>query len=483
MAYCVTVLPENIHITAQPGENLLSCLRRGGVFTDAPCGGQGRCGKCRVILNGAEVLACQTAMDRDMTLTLPSSAAQILTAGSDPAPYGPVRPGWALAFDIGTTTVVGFLLRDGQEMACESRSNPQIAFGADVITRIGCAQKGNAKALTAAIRDCLEEMTHALCRKATIHPHQIATISFVGNPAMQQLFLGMDVENLAKLPFAPVLTKAKILPAKEYLPCWENAGLLIVPDISGFVGADTVGCVLSSRMYHQEEMTLLVDIGTNGEMVLGNQDRLLACSTAAGPALEGANIRCGMRGKAGAIDHVWPEPEGFGFSVIGGGAPQGICGSGLIDAAAGALEKGLLNRRGKVLTPDRCIHIAPNISLTQEDIRQLQLAKGAIRAGIELLARQMGIDIAQIDRVYWAGAFGSFMDAASACRIGLLPPQLAGKITALGNAAGSGAKRLATEENALAQAQKIAEKVEFIELATLPDFPRTFAKQMEFETK
>ena len=481
MAYCITVLPQKVNISAEQGENLLSCLRRGGIFPDAPCGGHGTCGKCRVILEGREVLACQTAVEGNMTVRIPSpQPLQILTTGIH-AVADSVKPGWALAFDIGTTTVVGFVLHNGAEMACQSRSNPQAAFGADVVSRISHAISGHAAALTVCIRQCLEEIALSLCREAGISPDEVESVCFVGNPAMQQLFLGLNVENLAKIPFAPVLTEAMCVPAQPHLPCCKNAQLLIVPDVSGFVGADTAACVLACGMAESEELTLLVDIGTNGEMVLGNRHRLLACSTAAGPALEGANIRYGMRGQKGAIDHVHLENGEFSCSVIGGEKAIGICGSGLIDAVAAALEAGLLNRRGRIQNDARCIELTDGIFLSQEDIRQLQLAKGANRAGIELLTQQMGVAVENIERVYLAGAFGSFMDAGSACRIGLLPPSLKEKITAIGNAAGSGAKILAASENAPELAQKLVDKLEFLELATLPEFPKMFAKQMGFE--
>lgn len=482
MSYRVTVLPQQVNITAEAGENLLSCLRRAGLAPDAPCGGEGRCGKCRVVIDGKEALSCRTVIDRDMTVTLPAAQPpQILTGSSLPASPGPVRAGWQLAFDIGTTTVVGYLLQNGRELGCESRTNPQAAFGADVVTRIGHALNGHMDALTGCIRQCLEDITRSLCGTAGIDPAQIGVVSLVGNPAMQQLFLGICPENLTKIPYAPALTQAQTVRAREHLPCCGNAQLLIVPDISGFVGADTVACVLAAGMHQQEEMTLLVDIGTNGEMVLGNRHRMVSCSTAAGPALEGANVRFGMRAQAGAIDHVWLKNGRICCSVIGGGEARGICGSGLIDAVAAALEAGWLNSRGRVQNESRQIDLTDHVFLTQEDIRQLQLAKGAIRAGIELLAQQMDISMGQIQRVYLAGAFGTYMDAKSACRIGLLPPALSEKTTAVGNAAGSGARILAAEDDALACTQRLVEKIEAVDLAQLPQFPKTFAKQMGFD--
>ena len=478
MDFCVTVLPEKVKITVPADTNLLDALRNAGLAPDAPCGGRGTCGKCRVMVGGEEILACQTNVDRDMTVQLPMEAkAAILTDGLA-VQFG--GTGYSLAFDIGTTTVVGFLLDGGKELACESARNPQAAYGADVVSRIQYALKTDGAVLTKVIRICLTELTETLCRKAGVETSQIRTVSIVGNPAMQQLFLGIAPTNLAKIPFAPVLTEGKWVKASKYLPVLENAELLIVPDISGFVGADTVACMLATRLDAQENWTLLVDIGTNGEMVLGNRNRLVACSTAAGPALEGANIGCGMRGQAGAIDHVRLENGEMECTVIGGGKATGICGSGLIDAAAAALELGLINARGRVQTENRNIPLTDGIVLTQDDIRQLQLAKGAIAAGIRLMAEHLEIELEAIRKVYLAGAFGTFMDPESACRIGLLPQELAGKIQAIGNAAGSGAKMLACNPSALEYAQTLVEKTEFLELASVEDFQFAFAENMRF---
>ena len=212
---------------------------------------------------------------------------------------------------------------------------------------------------------------------------------------------------------------------------------------------------------------------------------MTACSTAAGPALEGAKIRFGMRGAPGAIDHVWVEDGKIRCSVIGGGEAKGICGSGLIDAVASLLELGLLNARGRLLADEeadgeRIARLTDTVYITQNDIREVQMAKGAIAAGISLMARELGIEISQIDKVLLAGAFGSFLKPESACRIGLLPDELLKKITAVGNAAGSGAKMMACSKDEFARTDELISHIEFIELASLPDFQREFAKNMRF---
>ena len=438
----------------------------------------------RVTVDGQEALACRTAVSRDMTVTLPRHASQqILTEGIATMPTGSVLPeDYALAFDIGTTSVVCFLLdgKTGGELAKSSMLNPQTVFGADVISRIQAAMRGELQQETTVIRDGMTSLIRQVCETACIDPAQIGVVSVVGNPAMQQLFLGINPENLAGVPFAPVLTAAKYVSCKEILPICPNAQLLIVPDISGYIGADTMGCVLSTELYKKEEITLMVDIGTNGEMVLGNKDRMIACSTAAGPALEGANIQFGMRGTDGAIDHIWLENGEVRCSVIGGGKPKGICGSGLIDGIAVGLDIGLLNKRGRILNEHHSFRLTEDIYLTQDDIRQVQLAKGAIYAGIDLMAKQLGLEVEEIQRVQLAGAFGNYLNPRSACRIGLLPEELQDRIEPIGNAAGSGAKMMACDRKLLPLTQELIHKIEFLELASLPEFSRTFAKSMNF---
>lgn len=484
MEYRITVLPEKMILSGKNGEILLPLLRSAGLFPEAPCGGEGHCGKCRVLVDGQEVLACQTVVDRDMTVLLPENGAQtVLTETfSCRKTNSAMQSGYLLAIDIGTTTVAGYLLdgRTGEELAVASRHNSQAAFGADVITRIRHGIRGCGEELTGRIRNCLKEMTLELCSRAEISSDDISLVCAVGNPAMQQFLLGISMENLAKVPFAPVLTQLKMIPAGDILPAWKQGDFLVIPDMAGFLGADTVAGVLETGMLDRKETTLLVDIGTNGEMVLGNSHRLIACSAAAGPALEGAGIQFGMRGQTGAIDHVRLENGQVRCSVIGGGAARGICGSGLIDAVAVALEQGLLNERGKILTVDQVVRLTDGIYLTQEDIRQVQLAKGAIAAGIQLMTNCMGISFSDISQVYLAGAFGTYMDPKSACRIGLLPKELEDRITAVGNAAGSGVKHLVCNPEIRQQAQEIVSMTEILELSELPEFPRCFAKNMRF---
>jgi len=482
----VTFLDRGKPIQVESDCTVLCAAQQLGLELAAPCGGNGTCGKCRVKIDGKEVLACRTQVTGDMTVQLPGrTETNILTFGqTTDLVVDPIQPGYLLAFDIGTTTVVCYLLSpDGRELAVESMLNPQASYGADVISRIQCALTGAEDSLTQAIRGGMSQLIAKCCDTAGIGASEIAVISVVGNPCMQQLFLGISPANLATVPFEPVLISAATEPAETVFPECGNAVLLTVPDISGYVGADTVACVLASKLYEAEQTTLMVDIGTNGEMVLSHKGWMAACSTAAGPALEGANITCGMRGSIGAIDHVWVENGQFRCSVIGNTEPAGICGSGIIDAIAVALEQKLVNQRGRIQTTgerdgQRILVLSDSVYLTQTDIRQIQMAKGAIAAGIHLLCAHLGITPAEIQNVILAGAFGSFLNPENACRIELLPKELSGRITVAGNLAGVGAKMMAMSQAQFALAEELCKRIAFLELADLPAFEKTFAQYM-----
>lgn len=477
MAYCVTVLPENKKLTAENGDILLTLLRSAGLSPEAPCGGNGRCGKCKVLVDGREVLACQSAIDRDMVVTVsPKKTGIFLSNGICAELSG--NCGTALAVDIGTTTVVAYLIENGKVLAVESRKNPQAVFGADVVSRIQYALSGKSIELTDAIRQCVDAMTKDLLRKTG--KVTLERVCVVGNPAMQQLFMGISVKNLTKIPFTPLLKETKISDGGQYVPSWAGAKFLTVPDIAGYIGADTVACVLATGMDKGDKLTLLVDIGTNGEMVLGNKNGLVACATAAGPALEGAGISCGMQAAAGAIDRV---DQDFSCHIIGEGSAVGICGSGLVDAIAVALSRGWINERGRILNDSHTVALTDGVILTQEDIRQLQQAKGAIAAGIVLMTEHLGVSFSDIDTVYLAGAFGTYLDAGSACRIGLIPRELEAKIKPIGNAAGSGAMQIVCSDRAFAHTNAIVSAVNALELAILPDWARCFAQCMRFDNE
>lgn len=481
---------------AAAGQTVLEALRAAGFHPDAPCGGKGKCGKCKVLIDGQEQLSCQTVVDRDMTVVLPEAAdGRILTAGRGIHVQPDGDHDYALAIDIGTTTVVAFLLdgHSGALLSTASMLNPQTSFGADVISRIQYVMDTGSSDLKDCIRAALAELTHETAARAGIAPEKITVAAIVGNTAMHHLLLGIDPKPLTIPPYMPAVSHAITCPPEGLLPIAPDGEVRVLPNIAGFVGADTVGCLLSTEFDRLEKLTLMIDIGTNGEMVLGNRRRRIACSTAAGPAFEGAKIFCGMRGAEGAIDHVRVENGQPVCSVIGGGTAAGICGSGLLDAVRTLLELEFVTPSGRMddsmgdpalwTTADGCkaLRLSGDVVLTQKDVREVQLAKGAIRAGIELMARQYGVRTDEIETVYLAGAFGNYLDPASACAIGMIPPCLLEKIVPIGNAAGDGAKMAALSKEDMARGCRMAEETEFLELASLPEFQDCYVDCLSFE--
>ena len=481
--YSVRVLPDQVTCHAQEGQTLLEVLRSAGLQPEAPCGGKGTCGKCRVLVDGAEVLSCRTVVDRDMTVELPQKHdAVILTAGLAVEAKADGLHEFVLAFDIGTTTVVAYLLdgRTGGLLAQASCLNPQGTWGADVISRVQYVLTEHSTALRDAIREAMADLTRQAARKAGISPQRIGLAAVVGNTAMHHLLLGIDPKPLITPPYMPSVYEAMELPAEGFLPIDPRGTVRVLPNIAGFVGADTVGCLAATRFDRREKLTLMIDIGTNGEMVLGDRNRRLACSTAAGPAFEGAKISCGMRGAAGAVDHVKLEHGALRWHVIGGGEAVGLCGSGLLDMVACLLETGEILESGRM--PEKEYRLGDTgVVLTQKDVREVQLAKGAIRAGIELMCENLGVGVADIDTVFLAGAFGNYLDPASACRIGMIPPVLADRIVPIGNAAGEGARLCAQSAAEFEYSKTLARDTAFLELASMRQFQDRFIGCLNFE--
>ncbi|NLP36153.1 MAG: DUF4445 domain-containing protein, partial [Firmicutes bacterium] len=377
-----------------------------------------------------------------------------------------------MAFDIGTTTIAGYLmdLYTGKELSVASTLNPQTQFGADVISRITHANQdpNGLKELHRVVTRAVNDLIGEAVKKAGVSRDDVYAVSIVGNTCMHHLFIGVNPRDVALAPYVPVITDPLVIdPADLNLVINPAGKVFVLPNIAGFVGADTVGVLLATGLDQSEEIKLIVDIGTNGEMALGNKDKILACSTAAGPAFEGAQISCGMRGASGAIDHVTFEDE-FSFSVIDDVAPLGICGSALLDTVAGLLEMGLIDARGRLKKPEEVTHplgqklkdrlveingspaflLAGEVNskenrpiyVSQKDIRELQLAKGAIATGIRILMQNYGLEVEDITEVQLAGAFGNYLNPHSACAIGLIPRELEDRITMVGNAAGLGSQ-------------------------------------------
>ena len=419
-------------------------------------------------------------------------------------------PSFALAYDLGTTTLAAALLdlSDGSEKAVVSRMNPQTALGDDVISRISHAvqQPEGLRDLRDAVTAAVGEMARELCRMAGVDSASVHTAAFSGNTTMEHLLCGIDPAPLSMVPFVPVFGRGLSVPAAELgLAIHPEARAHVFPVIGGFVGGDTVAGLLATALPERAGATLFVDVGTNGEIVLSHGGRLWAASTAAGPAFEGARISCGMRAAAGAIEKVVIDGR-VRFGVIGGGAPAGLCGSGLIDLCGQLLKCGAIGCDGRFADPENMPASVPpdvsarfrrdaeggvefvlsddgtrRVSLTGRDVRELQLAAGAIRAGIAILLRQAGLEIGQVDHVLVAGGFGSFIRRDNAQRIGLLPPELPhDRIVYIGNASLAGAKWVALSRRARARAEVVARLARHVELSNDPDFAMEFAMAMYF---
>lgn len=470
--YQVTFLPTGAAVLVEAGTTLLQAEIQAGLTPYAPCGGKGTCGKCKVTTQaGVSIPACQTIVDRDMAVTLPGQEqAHILTESLnvDVTPDG--TDDYVLAIDIGTTTVVAYLLsgKTGEKCAQKSMLNPQGKYGADVISRIQFALDGGQEEMALCIRQALKELTEQVCDAAKIPPEKITRCAIVGNTAMHHLILKIDPRPLVTPPYMPKEREAQVRGIAR-----------ILPNIAGFVGGDTVGCLVATRFDRRKEKTLLIDIGTNGEMVLTDGSRFVACSTAAGPAFEGAKISCGMRGETGAVDHVFLKNGEISYHVIGNAAPKGLCGSGLLDLVAVLLDKGIIDEMGAL--EGGTFPLCPGVTLTQKDVREVQLAKAAIRAGIQLMAEHLNIPVADIQAVLLAGAFGNYLNPASACRIGMIPPVLEKCIQPIGNAAGAGAQLCALSQREFDYASHLAGSAEFLELAGLPGFQDRYVDCLTFE--
>ena len=470
MKHTVVFLPAGACAVVETGATIMDAMIAAGLAPDAPCGGKGTCGKCRVTVKDQQVLACQTPVKEELTVyTTQTGTAKILMSGTGVEVTADGKDAYVLAFDIGTTTVVAYLLdgKTGALVAQGSCMNPQSQFGADVISRIDhVLQEGSAE-MTGCIRSAMKGLAQEVARSAGVELSQIGTAAIVGNTAMHHLLLDIDPRPLVTPPYMPAEFAAQ-----------ERGIARIAPNIAGFVGGDTVGCMVSTRFDQLEELSLLIDIGTNGEMVLGDKNRRIACSTAAGPAFEGAKISCGMRGAVGAVDHVTLQDGKLSYHVIGDEEPQGLCGSGLLDLVSVLLQLGVIDESGCM--DDGEFTLCENVTLTQKDVREVQLAKAAIRAGIELLSEKMGTEVSDIRKVFLAGAFGNYMDPASACKIGMIPPVLQDRIVAIGNAAGEGAKLCALRQAEFEYSKKLASETEFLELASLAQFQDCYVDALEF---
>lgn len=420
---------------------------------------------------------------------------------------------YGVAFDIGTTTVAGMLadLNKGRVIAAAAETNPQASFGADVISRIKAAgtEEGLYK-LSAVIRECLNGLISRMCRTAGIANRDVYLVTVAGNSTMEHLLMGVSPASLTQSPYVPVFNYLPQFPP-GILGLDINSGgrIILLPNIASFVGADTVAAVIATDQDLTDKMTLLIDLGTNGELVLGNKDKMVVCSTAAGPAFEGAQLSCGMRATAGAIDNISIDGDIY-LTTIEKEQAKGICGSGIIKAIAELLKAGIITASGKFVADDKAVkfpHLLKerlrekngqkefilvfaeesgtgmDISITQGDIREIQLVKSSICTGAQILMESFGVTSGQVDQVLIAGAFGNYIDIDSALAIGLLPRIDRRKIHPVGNAAGAGAVKALMSQSHLRRCYKVSGQAAFIELANHQEFQKRFIKNLSFPSE
>jgi len=443
-----------------------------------------------------------------------SGTAQRKTGRPDfPADFIPAkrRKGYGLAFDIGTTTVAGMLwdFCEGREKAALAKTNPQNVSGLDVISRIAFIDRDrkNLALMRKIILDCMNEITAELCASAGVSPKAVTRVVVCGNTTMSHIFSGHDPGSLARAPFAPAYTGTLDTDGKNSgLDAADDAAVTLLPNIAGHVGGDIVAGMIASRLPEQKQLTLFADIGTNGEIALADGGRILVCSAAAGPAFEGAAIYQGMRAAPGAIERLRIENDEVLFRTIDDIPPAGICGSGLIDAVAEMLKAGLIDRTGRLISSEdfgkthggsvlrerlrtgasgnEFVLVSraegEDIVITQKDIREVQLAKGAVAAGISVMLDMTGHKAEEIEKIIVAGAFGNFINMESAVTIGLLPDVGMEKISSAGNTAGTGALMILADPAEEAKARKIPGKAEHVELAECSGFQKRFIRSMSF---
>jgi uncharacterized 2Fe-2S/4Fe-4S cluster protein (DUF4445 family) len=543
--FTVRFLPEDRTVDLDAPTDVFCAAAACGILLEQPCGGMTRCGRCRVrivggaaapsdadreVLDPAELadgwrLACALTVNRQATIEVPEGAGAFAPKGfgaaarpaADRVPAVAPATGFGgphvgLAVDIGTTTLAAALvdLGTGNDIAAGSCLNPQAKFGADVMSRIHAAGGGEAARLSilAAARSGLAALVGELLREAGVAGRDVAAAVVVGNPTMLHLWYGEDPSSLGVAPYLGRWTAALHIEARRVgLPIEPASPVYVLPAVRSHVGADAVAASVAVGLDRGDAPALLIDLGTNSEIVLGIGARVFAASTAAGPAFECGGISCGMRAADGAIDSLHLDPNGhWSLHVIGGGPPRGVCGSGLLDAVAELVRVGVIEPGGCMRGADQARGVVPEplvarlksadgrrrttlveagpenreISLRAADVRQLQLAIAAVRAGIEVLCAEAGLASEALQTVFVAGTFGQFVRKASLLRLGLLPPVGPERVRAVGNAAGAGAVLALLDQRVRDRAERLAASATYVELAGRIDYQDELARCLRF---
>lgn len=491
MKHTVTILPHNFIFSVPHGANLLTALTQNGFFIPAACGGRGSCGKCAVKCRMADaegyqtVLSCHTSVTADLTVLLDVDSESGLWKVSSLSSCASRKAGMIL--DIGTTTLAACLVdkTTGETLAKASALNPQGAFGADVISRISAFGEGKGEEMRAAV----VEATNRLIAQFSRTGAQIGELFVVGNSTMLHLFVGIDPTGIGSYPFTPAFVETKYFEGSKI--GIDAPRVRLLPSISAYLGSDVSAGILACGMDKANQTQLFMDLGTNGEIVLSHEGKLYAASTAAGPALEGANLSCGIGGVAGAIDRVWCEDGQLRFTTVENVPARGICGSGLIDLLALLLDENILDETGAwseecdsplyhYLEND-CFYLTPEVYLSQDDVRQFQLAKAAIAAGVAALLAHCGVTPDKVERVFLAGGLGYYMSPTNASRTGLLSPTLLSRTQIVGNTALAGARLCLLNEEKQTEIDALCKETETVELSFSSVFSQAYIENMGFE--
>lgn len=533
----IQITPSGKRISCEEGSNLLQALLEAGVFVDNPCGGKGICGKCKVrVLSGGDGnispvteterkhlseeeladgirLSCLAGVYGQVEIGLLEKERKhkVLTKGYVPDFDREFRDeGYGIAVDIGTTTVVVSLvnLANGEEIADASMINAQKHYGLDVLTRITYEYEhpdDGAQKLKEAIVNSLNSMIDEVCLEAGISSDLIREIDVAANCTMMHMLLGVDARSIGRAPYKPQFLEARCMKAAEIsLTAGRGANLYCLPHVSAYIGADIVAGAYVCNLQKEKGNVLFIDIGTNGEIVLASGGRLLCCSCAAGPALEGMNISCGMRAAEGAIEDITIKESGVEYAVIGQKSAEteaaGLCGSGILSAVKELLRTGMVKKTGVFVKKEKLaeedyryplirvngtkrefvISSEPEIIVTQDDVRQVQLAKGAILSGITALLRKAEIAVEDLDKVMVAGQFGAHLPAESLIRTGILPAISADKLEYVGNSSKTGAYMTLMSRKVKGQMEELAASMEYMELAETEGYDRLFSDCMMF---
>ena len=496
--YQITVLPSNQILEADAGCVLLDVLAKNGYFLPAACGGKGTCGKCRVRLiegsfegvtpnENGEILSCRAYVTGDACVEVEvalKGEAECLENGEKQHHVG---ANLGAVLDIGTTTLAAALVdtETGTVLRTASCLNPQGVCGADVLSRIAAFGEGKGELMQSLLLDAIRGMLAELEDGKTLD-----TLTVAANTTMLHLLVGEDPTTIGAYPFTPRFVEAREYSGEAFgLPV---RSVYLLPSVSAYIGADVVAGAIACEMDTSDKTTLLVDVGTNGEILLSHKGRLYAASAAAGPALEGACIECGMGGTMGAVNRVDAQNGSLSFDTVGGEDAKGICGCGLIDLVACLVREGVIDESGAWSEDEECdsplmryrrddrFEVCHGVYLSQKDIRQFQLAKAAISAAIEALLSECGVDRGEIDTLYLAGGLGYYMNIENAAAIGLIPQDLAKRARAVGNSALQGAVICSFDEEARARADRLARRTEVIELSFSQAFGDAYIENMMF---